>query len=202
MNGNIHNIVFDVGMVLIDFCWEKNCHRLGFDDKVIRAFQVNMIDSEYWSLMDEGLIEEEDAIHEFIKAMPAYQKEVERFWKEPEYFVEEYRYAAPMIKELKEKGYKVYLLSNYPLNMYKLHWPAFTFYSMVDGYVVSAVEKLKKPDMAIYKLLCERYQLRPEECLFIDDRKVNVDAAKALGMQTVLFCGEKDLKEHLNLEYE
>lgn len=58
MDTNIHNIVFDVGMVLIDFCWEKHCRRLGFDEAVIRAFDTGMINSRYWSMLDEGLIEE------------------------------------------------------------------------------------------------------------------------------------------------
>ena len=196
MNENIKNIVFDVGMVLINFCWEKHCRNLGFDETIIRAFETNMIYSEYWSRLDEGTLEESDAIKEFIKSMPRYQKEVELFWEQPENFVEEYDYATPMIAELKEKGYGVYLLSNYPLNMYKLHWPAFKFYSLVDGYVVSAVEKMKKPDPAIYELLCNRYHLKPQECLFIDDRQVNVDAAIQVGMEAVLFENYTALQEY------
>lgn len=200
MEKNIRNIVFDVGMVLIDFCWVKHCHRLGFDEEVIQAFETNMINSRYWELMDEGMIQEKDAIHEFIKKMPMYQKEIQRFWEQPEYFVEEYAYSTPMILELKKKEYKVYLLSNYPLDLYKRHWPAFSFYSFVDGFVVSAVERLKKPDPAIYKLLCDRYQLKAEECLFIDDRQINVDAAIKVGMQAVLFQGERELKKYLGLK--
>lgn len=196
MNKNIQNIVFDVGMVLIDFCWEKHCRNLGFDETIIRAFEKNMICSEYWDRLDEGTMEETDAIKEFIKNMPQYHKEVELFWEQPENFVEEYDYAAPMISALKEKGYGVYLLSNYPLNMYKLHWPVFRFYPLVDGYVVSAVEKLKKPDTAIYELLCNRYHLKPQECLFIDDRQANVDAATQVGMEAVLFQDYPTLQEY------
>ena len=197
MDGKLHNIVFDVGMVLIDFCWEKHCRNLGFDDAVIRKFEKNMINSPYWGQLDEGTIEEADAIRGFIDCMPEYRQEIERFWQQPEKFVEEYPYAAPMIAGLKERGYKVYLLSNYPLNMYRLHWPSFRFYSMVDGYVVSAVEKLKKPDRAIYKLLCSRYHLSPSECLFVDDRQVNVEAALKVGMEAVLFEGYSDFQETL-----
>lgn len=199
METNIHNIVFDVGMVLIDFCWEKHCRRLGFDEVVIRAFDTDMINSRYWSMLDEGLIEEEEAISQFLKCMPSYQKEIMKFWEEPKHLVEEYDYAAPMISRLKSLGYHVYLLSNYPDNLYKIHWPSFKFYSMVDGYVVSAAVKLKKPNPAIYKLLCNRYQLKPEECLFIDDRQDNVDAAIQIGMKAVLFEGYESLKEYLKL---
>lgn len=195
MDNKIKNIVFDVGMVLIDFCWEKHCKQLGFSKEIAKAFEKNMIQSEYWNLMDEGMLEEKEAISKFIESMPEYEQEIKKFWEQPEYFVEEYDYAVPMIKKLKEKEYNVYLLSNYPLNIYKLHWPTFTFCSLVDGYVVSSVEKLKKPDPKIYQLLCSRYQLKPEECLFIDDRQVNVDAAIRVGMQSILFQDYESLKK-------
>lgn len=56
MEKHIKNIVFDVGMVLIDFCWEKHCENLHFDKDTISAFEKNIINSEYWDLLDEGLI--------------------------------------------------------------------------------------------------------------------------------------------------
>ena len=195
----LKNIVFDVGMVLIDFCWARHCKNLGFEETIIQEFDKNMISSNHWDLMDEGLITEEDAIVQFIKAMPQYEEQIRLFWSKPEGFVEEYEYATPLIRVLKNRGYKVYLLSNYPLGMYQIHWPTFTFFKEVDGYVVSAVERLKKPDKAIYELLCNRYQLEPEECLFIDDRQVNVDAAKAIGMEAVLFEGYEKLMEYMNI---
>lgn len=196
----IKNIVFDVGMVLIDFCWAQHCRNLGFSEDIIKAFDANMISSEYWDLMDEGLISEQDAILQFIKAMPQYKEQIELFWSKPEGFVEEYPYAAPMIQQLKKKGYKVYLLSNYPLGMYRVHWPTFSFFKEVDGYIVSAQECMKKPDERIYRLLCDRYQIKAEECLFVDDRQVNVDAAISVGMESVLFQGYDKLMKYLKIE--
>lgn len=197
MKKSIKNVVFDVGMVLIDFCWEKHCRNLGFGDEVIAAFDVNMIRSGYWDMLDAGSITTQDAIDKFMEVMPQYKKELEQFWTTQEGFVEEYTYSAPLVRELKEKGYNVYLLSNYPLDMYKLHWPAFEFYKIVDGYVVSAPEKIKKPDPAIYNLLCERYGLKAAECMFIDDRQENVDAAIQVGMDAALFRGYEELRKIL-----
>ena len=128
--------------------------------------------------------------------MPEYSKEIDKFWEKPEKFVEEYPYSEALIDDLHKEGYYVYLLSNYPLHMYELHWPSFKFFSKVDGYVVSAVEKLCKPDPEIYKLLCDRYDLIPEECLFIDDRQVNVDAAISVGMSGLLFEGEESVRKY------
>lgn len=187
MEQEIKNIVFDVGNVLIDFCWEKTCRMLGFSQEVIDAFGKNMVLTDMWDRLDEGTISQEDAIDNFVSSMPRYEKEIRLFWDNAITFVEEYDYAYGMIMALKEKGYKVYLLSNYPLEMYKLHWPTFRFFKEVDGFVVSAVERIRKPDVRIYECLCQRYGLVPEQCLFFDDRQDNVDAAKVAGMQAVLF---------------
>ncbi len=194
MDKKIKNIIFDVGMVLVDFCWDRYCRELGLSEDVISAFDANMIQSKYWGRLDEGTMSEEEAIERFKEAMPELSSEIDRFWAEPERFVEEFSYATPLIKELQSKGYHVYLLSNYPLHLYEIHWPKFKFFSIIDGYVVSAVEKLCKPNPAIYKLLCERYDLKPEECLFIDDRQINVDAAAGTGMSGLLFEGVDSVK--------
>jgi len=67
---NIKNVIFDVGMVLIDFCWAQHCRNLGFSEDIIEAFDKYMISSDYWDKMDEGLLSEKEAIQEFIKVMP------------------------------------------------------------------------------------------------------------------------------------
>lgn len=118
MNEKIKNVVFDVGMVLIDFCWEEQCRKLGFQDEVIEAFSVNMIHSKYWDMLDEGTIETNEAKRKFLDAMPQYETQLQLFWQNIDGVVKEYAYAKPLVKELQEKGYRVYLLSNYPLAMY------------------------------------------------------------------------------------
>lgn len=195
----INNIVFDVGNVLIDFCWEKHCRDLGFSDEIINAFSVNMINSEYWDKLDEGVMDENEAIEEFVTRMPMYEREIREFWDTPSGFVEEYPYAAELMDLLHEKGCRVYLLSNYPRHMYEVHWHTFRFFSKVDGYVVSALEKKKKPDLAIYRCLCDRYGLKPEECLFVDDRQENVEAAMKIGMKGICFQSLEQLQKESHI---
>lgn len=195
MEQTVKNVVFDVGNVLIDFCWEKTCEMLHFPKDVIKAFEKNMVLTDIWDRLDEGTILLEDAIHCFIQNMPRYEQEIYLFWQHADSFVEEYEYSYEMIKELKEKGYCVYLLSNYPLDMYQIHWHTFHFFELVDGYIVSAVEKMRKPDLRIYRLLCERYELDAKQCVFFDDRQENVDAAIQIGMQGRLFQTPKSVDE-------
>lgn len=191
------NIIFDVGNVLIDFCWQKVCIDLGFSQEVIDEFDKKMISSSYWNDMDEGILSAKDAEVIFRMALSEYENEFDAFWNAQEKYIEEYDYAHDMIEGLKKKGYGVYLLSNYPKEMYELHWPTFSFLPIVDGYVVSALEKMRKPDDRIYRLLCERFGLDPKECTFFDDRQINCDAAESVGMKGLLFLG-KDTVEKIN----
>ena len=101
----------------------------------------------------------------------------------------EYDYAPGLIREIKQMGYKVYILSNYPIEIAEMHWPKFRFLPLTDGHIISAYEKLTKPDAAIYRLLESRFGLDLTECLFIDDRQINIDGAASLGMETLLFKG-------------
>ena len=57
----------------------------------------------------------------------------------------------------------------------------------MDGGILSHRDKLIKPDPAIYALLLERFGLRAEECVFLDDTPVNIEAGRKLGIQGIVF---------------
>lgn len=183
----IKNIVFDVGMVLIDFCWREYCRDLGFSEDIVEKFGENVVLTDIWNQLDHGTISLEEANGIFKQRIPECADKIDLFWEKQEGMVKEYDYSLPLVLELKSKGYHVYLLSNYPKDMYEHQWPGFRFLKEVDGYIVSSLEKRIKPNPDIYELLCERYHLLPEECLFVDDRLENVEAAIGCGMQAVVF---------------
>ena len=196
-NSMIKTIVFDVGDVLIDFRYEEYMRDLGFSEDVIRLFVENMILTEHWHQLDMGELDEADAPAHFSRLMPGHDREVRLFWEHIADIVAEYPEAGPLITDLKQAGYAVYLLSNYPPKLADLHWRVFTFLDQLDGMIISGREHITKPDPAIYRLLDSRYGLELSECLFIDDRDVNIEAAAALGMDTVLFTGYDALRTEL-----
>ena len=106
-----------------------------------------------------------------------------------------------LIKQLKDKNYKVYILSdnNIDTKEYLMKLP---FWRNVDGFVFSCDYKILKPDPEIYKILFKKYNLNPEECFFIDDKKQNIEAGKILGMKGFVFKdkdnGLNDLLKELN----
>ena len=103
-----------------------------------------------------------------------------------------------ILKKLHQSpDYSIYALTNWSGETFPVALQKFPFLSWFEGIVVSGDEKLKKPDPAIYKLLLERYQLKAADCVFIDDRADNVEAAVALGFEGIHFSNHKQLQNEL-----
>ena len=69
--------------------------------------------------------------------------------------------------------------------------------TMLDGRIISSEEKLIKPDVAIFKRLCDKYGLKPEECVFTDYRASNVEGAIKAGMQGIVFYNAEQYESEL-----
>ncbi len=105
-----------------------------------------------------------------------------------------------LIRELAGEGYRLFCLSNMSAEYYDYMKDRDVF-RLLEGHLISAHEKVIKPEEAIYQLLLERYGLKAEETLFIDDLKPNVEAAERLGIRTVHFTdrnkGVREVRERL-----
>ena len=84
---------------------------------------------------------------------------------------------AKLIKPLKQK-YRVYGLTNWSAETLPFAMERYDFFNDLEGIVVSGTEKLLKPDVQIYQLLLDRFQINAEESLFIDDNAANIEAAE------------------------
>lgn len=101
--------------------------------------------------------------------------------------MEEYAYANDWIKSLKAQGYNVYLLSNYGKTAFEAarDYNRLSFLPLVDGGVISYEVQKVKPEPGIYTALLEKYNLKAQECIFLDDRADNIAAAEALGFHGI-----------------
>ena len=194
----IKNIVFDVGDVLVDFCYQKYMRSLGFSEELVEFLSEKLVLTEFWHELDLGVKTIADGRKIYKEMYPDISNEIDLFWDNIMGIVEEYDYAVPLIKSLKDKGYGVYILSNYPIETADMHWPTFKFLPLTDGHIISGYEKITKPDEGIYRLLESRFGIDLKECIFVDDRKINIDAAERLGMKAVLFTGYDDLMIKFN----
>ena len=185
----IKNVIFDVGFVLVDFRWRKLMEDLGIAKDLQDVFEKNVFGSHWWGELDRGVIEEAEVLKMLREDNKEHLKEFDYVWANRDKIVEPFDYAVGMIEDLKAKGLKVYLLSNYPKELFTLHTECgrFPFIDKVDGKVVSGFVQLVKPDREIYEYLLKEYDLKAEECVFIDDREENVEAAKEIGINGIWF---------------
>lgn len=182
----IKNIIFDLGNVLVDFRYRAYMNDLGFDEETADFFSKNIILSPRWCAMDVGRYSLREGCEGFISDYPEYEERIRLFFERIEEIVAEYPDSYGLLKSLREQGYRIYILSNYPDELYAMHSPNWKLLQETDGIVISAKEKLAKPDEELYKLLLRRYELVPEECIFLDDNKANVTAASALGIHGII----------------
>lgn len=188
----IRNVVFDVGYVLLDYTWKKDFLRFGYDEEGVRRLAGHLFggtvqgnSKSVWQLYDNGQISDEELRSECLSRCPEDKEALEWFFEDPAVWCRVRNDLADMILPVKEKGYGIYLLSNYPDTLWQIQVASKPFYSLIDGRVVSYMEHFGKPDPRFYRILLDRYQLEGSECLFLDDRKENTEAAGRLGFSVI-----------------
>lgn len=194
----ITNVVFDIGNVLAGFEWEAFYRSFGYSEAVFHKLAKATVKSPFWNEMDRGRLQTEEILECFIQNDPSVEKEIREVFHNVKRMITRYDYAIPWIREVKEKGCRVYVISNFAEKPYQECAEALDFLSETDGAVLSYQEQLIKPSPEIYRLLCSRYGLKPEECVFIDDMPVNVEAAIEQGMRGILFRSLEQAKKELD----
>lgn len=195
----IKNIVFDVGNVLVDFRWEKLMEDLLFSEETIHTLEQGIIRAPLWTELDRGVIPENEIMVKLREQNKGLEKEFDLFFANIVDVVKQYDYVQDWLKELKDRGYHLYYLSNYSASSWELHKrKRFEWYPLMEGGIVSSHVKQIKPDQEIYQLLFDTYQLNPEECVFFDDRRDNIEGANKAGMHGIVFKGYEEAVEELN----
>lgn len=182
----IPNAVFDIGQVLMS--WHPQLEPY-FGAAAAREVEQAIWGSGLWTEMDRGVIPEAELIRRMELLAPNSRPQLETVLNHLELVADARDYAIPWIRALKAAGHRVFYLSNYSRLLRSTVPQAIDFLPEMEGGVFSCDVGLLKPDPRIYERLCRDYALRPEECLFIDDRQENVDGAIACGFHAVRFDG-------------
>ena len=169
----------------------------GFDEEAERKVCAATVESPFWCECDRGVLNDEEILEGFIRNEPTVEAELRRVYENLHGIVTRADYAVPWIKELKQKGHQVLVLSNFSDKGWRENQDALDFMEYVDGGIISYREKLIKPDPAIYRLLLSRYDLKAEECVFLDDTAVNVRAAEEVGIHGILFENQEQARKRL-----
>lgn len=198
----IKNVIFDIGNVLVDFHWRELMADLHLSKEAQDCFETSVFGSCWWHDLDHGTIEEEDAVAHLREDNIEFGEAFDLLWNNRDKLVVPYDYSVPWIMALKERGYHVYLLSNYPRDIFTLHVEkgSFPFLKYVDGKVVSGFVRMIKPDADIYECLMQKYHLNANECVFLDDREENIEGAKRVGMHGIVFKSYEQAKADLDIK--
>ena len=124
--------------------------------------------------------------------VPGIEKEIYMVMENINGTVGEYPYTSTWVPELKSMGYRVYLLSNFSDQQLHDSREKLPFIDQADGVLLSFRYKMIKPDDAIYQKLFELFSLKPEECLFFDDKQENIDGAVRNKMNGHVFTSYED----------
>lgn len=194
----IKNIIFDIGDVLVYFCYREYFASLGYQEDMIERLSKATVFNDVWVHFDRGDLSDDEVIDRMAKSDPEIEADVRRVLSNCHDLVRQYDYAIPWVRELKAKGYHVYFLSNYFEKLIRENPEALSFIDYMDGGIFSCRVHALKPDPEIYQALLSKYGLIPEECVFFDDRQANVDGAIAVGMHAVVFENQAQAKEALS----
>lgn len=188
----INTVILDIGKVLVEFDWESYIEKLGYSKEMNTALGECIFKSYLWKERDRGDKTEEEYIELFINQRPDLEKEIRKAFENITDIVEEYAYSKNFVISLKEQVDKVYLLSNYSKRSFESDSKRFSFLPYVDGGVISYEVEVVKPEKEIYHKLIEKYNIQPENAVFLDDVEENLEGARAFGIKTIHVTSYED----------
>jgi 2-haloacid dehalogenase len=191
-------IVFDFGGVLVDWNLYYLYRKLFPDDESIEQFLQEVHFRDYNYEKDKGR-PYADICNELCQKFPHYEAPLRAYetrWMETiggsiEPVVE-------ILKTLKESGKTLCGLSNWDADAFVSVRQRYEFFDWFDTIIISGEEGTAKPDERIYQILLERTGRKPGDCLFIDDTRVNIEAAQKLGFQTIWYRDPEQLRRELS----
>lgn len=190
----IKNILFDMGGVLLRFEPELFVSRLGLSAEDSALISREVFRSAEWVCLDRGSMTAEAAFDSMRKRIPerlvSAARRIYDTWDEPVLATEG---TYELVRELSEKGYGLYLLSNAGVR-HREYWPRLPVSRFFgDRLMVSAFYQLMKPEAEFYEKAFELFSLERSECLFIDDNPCNMEGAWRVGLDGIVYHGDPEL---------
>lgn len=193
----IRNLVFDMGNVLVYYDPMRAVRKFVRNEEQAHEVNTAVFVSPEWLMLDMGVISEDEALRRMQGRLKTDdEREAARLCLEHwhEYCMWPVPGMEELITYLKKEGYGLYLCSNASLRMLKCYKDVIPGIGLFDGVLFSAEVKCIKPQKEMYGHLFDRFDLRPEECFFIDDQPLNIEGGRACGMDGYCFDG-KDVEK-------
>lgn len=195
----IKNLIFDFGKVLVDYDFEAFFRKYIPDTERCLAFTPILYNEEVQQLLDREERPFEVIMEEIIAKDKDFEPEMRIFNEHyPEIVTNEVEGMYELLTKLKAEGYKLYGLTNWCSKVH-LTIAQFPIFKLLDGQIISSEEHSIKPEPKIYQRLFDKFNLKPEECIFTDDRAENIEGGRRLGMNGIVFENAKQYERELRV---
>jgi len=193
----IKNVIFDLGNVLISFIPSEYLKKKNYPSNIRNTIINDIFRSEEWKKLDNGDITVPEAIDSIALKSALNREEIALVFNFRTDIMFPLDDNVRLLPELKKHGFRLFYLSNFPLDSFEEVKNDYYFFRYFDGGIISAEVKLSKPDIRIYRNILNKYDLKPEESVYIDDIEENVVAAEKTGMQGLLTNGSVKIAAEL-----
>ncbi|MGZ5262607.1 MAG: HAD family hydrolase [Kaistella sp.] len=197
-NSAIKNIIFDFGGVVMD--WNPRYFFKDYfnDDEKMEFFLKHIAEDDWNAEQDRGRSLREGTEIQ-IQKFPEWENELRAYYDNWSTMLKsDIPENVEVLRKLEHSYYELFGLTNWSAETFPYALENYDFFNVFKGkIVVSGTEELIKPDPKIWEVLLERYQLKSEESVFIDDNPKNIEVAETLGFVTVHIQQETNLEKEL-----
>ena len=184
------NVIFDMGNVLLTYDPEVCLNHIVEKEEDRALIRRELFEGPEWVQGDLGELTDEERFNGVSKRVPErLHEELRRCTVEWDKCMHPVKQAREFCDYLKKSGFGIYVLSNASSSFYR-YFPRFAPFDYFDGIVVSCDVHIIKPDIRIYQHLLKKYNLRADECFFIDDLEANIEGARNAGIDGAVFEGD------------
>ena len=190
--------LFDLGGVFFD--WDpKYFFTKIISDKDEMDFFLTKVCNDEWNLAQDSGRSIEDGEKDIIKKFPEYEYLIRQYYPNHRKMIKgTFKSSVDILIKLKQNNYECFVLSNWSSETFIDIPKEFKFMNNFDGLLISGEDKLVKPDPKIYLLAIDRFNLDPQNTVFIDDKLVNINAAKKLGFKTIHLTNPNIIESEIN----
>ena len=193
------DIILDMGNVLLEWNKDKILRSVVKTEKDYMILDKAIFQSGLWERLDLGTLTREELVLKVVSMIGSiYQEKVQEVvWNWP-FYIEIYTEVFPLLVRLKEKGHRIFVLSNTSPVFYELLEEQLSpLNEILDGFVLSCDIKAIKPDPKMFEEILHKYQLDPANCIFLDDVKDNTKMAESLGIKAYQIKKRSDVVDIL-----
>lgn len=198
MAGAVRNVIFDLGGVVFDWNPDHIVSRVQPVPELRAALKAALFGHADWRLFDRGTLTEPELIERLQLRLGATRREVEAILDAVRNSLVEKPETVSLMRALQKQGTPLYCLSNMPASVYTHLRQRHHFWDAFSGIVISGEIQMMKPEPEVFAHLLATFNLRAEECVFIDDLLANIESARQVGLHAIWFKDAAQCRRELD----